>query len=58
MKGRNIFTKEYIRHLLYEFNKDNNATESTRNIKTVYEDRTISVSVNGGSRNSEPETTA
>jgi len=38
-------TKEYIRHiLLYEFNKGNNATESARNIKAVYEDWTISVS--------------
>jgi len=30
-------TKEHIRHiLLYEFNKDNNATESARNIKAVW----------------------
>jgi len=37
--------KEHIWHiLLYEFNKDNNVTESTRNIKTVYGDRTINVS--------------
>jgi len=28
--------------LLYEFNKGNNATESARNIKAVYGDRTIS----------------
>jgi len=35
-------TKEHI--LLYEFNKGNNATESVRNIKGVYGDRTISVS--------------
>jgi len=32
-------TKEHIRHsLLYEFNKDNNATESSRDIKAVYGD--------------------
>jgi len=38
-------TKGHIRHiLLYEFNKGNNATESARNIKAVYGDRTISVS--------------
>jgi len=38
-------TKEHIRHiLLYEFNKGNHATKSARNIKAVYEDRTISVS--------------
>jgi len=38
-------TKEHIRHiLLYEFNKGNNATESARNIKAVYGNRTISVS--------------
>jgi len=38
-------TKEHIRRiLLYEFNKDNNATESARNIKVIYGDRTISVS--------------
>jgi len=38
-------TKEHIRHiLLYEFNKGNNAIESGKNIKTVYGDRTISVS--------------
>jgi len=38
-------TKEYIQNiLLYEFNKDNNATESAKNIKAVYGDRTISVS--------------
>jgi len=38
-------TKEHIRHiLLYEFNKGNNATESARNIKAVYGDRTISIS--------------
>jgi len=37
-------TKEHIQHiLLYEFNKGNNATESARNIKAVYGDRTISV---------------
>jgi len=37
-------TKEHIRHiLLYEF-KGNNATESARNIKAIYGDRTISVS--------------
>jgi len=52
-------TKEYIRYiLLYEFNKGNNAMESARNIKAVYGDRIISASVNGNSRNSEPETTA
>jgi len=34
-------TKEHI--LLCEFNKDNNVIESTRNIKAVYGDRTISV---------------
>jgi len=38
-------TKEHIWHiLLYEFNKGNNATESAKNIKAVYEDRTINVS--------------
>jgi len=38
-------TKEHIRHiLLYEFNEGNNVTESARNIKAVYGNRTKSVS--------------